>query len=575
MPQMNAVCTTCKPEVDAQFLPGTGARDTLTLNFLQHFEERCLVRDTIVLNDGGGIVFAPRKIPDDREKEGYRFEYHDDYNVICRRLVIIGGKEPPVRNPCRPDDPGVSYTGVNVITWEGRLRAAANGEPHAGSAPDGGRGPGETPFDPNVWQDLGQGSDGAKGQRGHDGAGGNPGVRGMNALNKPDNMFRERPPTLNLVALEVEYQGLGAKLFVDWDGQTAGNGGRGQNGGRGGPGMGGRDGNTEESVWGDSCERPPGNGGDAGDGGNGGRGGNGGNGGWAGHIWVISTEANVNIGGALFNAQVKYVYGGGSGGDGGDGGRGGQAGNQVGRKGRKTSECEDAQNGQPGAAGSPEPLGSGGTLSGAPGSRGMAGQLKFEPVDPQRSGTCADLIPLGPPLAVTSVTPASGARGTTVPVRIVGTGFTAAATVQIGGLGVSADMPTGVTGTQLDTNLTIGAAATPGARDLTVRLSAAQQATLTGGFSVVEVPLAISSVVPASGMRGTTVPVRITGTGFVAGATVQVSGAGVTVGVPVVTATQIDVDLSLGAAAPQTARDVTVRLSATQAATVAGGFTVG
>jgi hypothetical protein len=471
MSQMTEVCKTCEVPVNDEFRAGTGLRQTLELNSQQFFEERCLVRDTIVFKDGGGIVFKPRM-----RDEG-RFEYHDDYNVICRRLVVMGGKSNPEGNPCRPDDPGNSYLGVNVITWEGRLRAAADGAPHANNAPDGGRGMGETPFDPNVWQSGPHGDNGAKGHRGHNGAPGNPGRSGMNALDKGKEQFGKKLPTLNIVALEVEFIGIGSKLVVDWDGQTGGDGGRGQNAGRGGPGMGGRDGSTAESVWGDECERAPGNGGDAGDGGDGGPGGNGGDGGWAGQIWVISTAANLTIGQGLNGPDVKYVYGGASGGDGAAGGRGGQPSPLAGRKGKKTSECEDAQNGQAGQAGNDS------GVNGGSGVRGRSGRLDREPIDPPNSGTCADLIPLGPPLAVTSISPNSGARSATVPVTIVGTGFTSAATVLVSGPGVTVGTPT-VTPTQITTTLTIGNLAPQNARDVTVRLSASQQATLTGGFTV-------------------------------------------------------------------------------------------
>jgi hypothetical protein len=131
-------------------------------------------------------------------------------------------------------------------------------------------------------------------------------------------------------------------------------------------------------------------------------------------------------------------------------------------------------------------VGSGGTVAGNPGAPGGPGQLIYEVIDPPDSGTCADMIPDGSeaePLSVASISPNTGARGATVAVSIVGTGFTAAAQVQLSGAGISVGALT-ITPTQIDCSLSIGAAAPQNARDVTVRLSALEQATLTGGFTV-------------------------------------------------------------------------------------------
>jgi hypothetical protein len=72
--------------------------------------------------------------------------------------------------------------------------------------------------------------------------------------------------------------------------------------------------------------------------------------------------------------------------------------------------------------------------------------------------------------------------------------------------------------------------------------------------------------------------VTIAGVGFAPSATVDVSGIGVTVAaVPpltVVNPTQITCTLTIGGAAPKTARDVTVKNSLVNTATLTGGFTV-
>jgi hypothetical protein len=476
MAQMPVVCTTCSAPVNAVFDPTSGSRSSITLSSHLTVTDRCFVHDTIVFHQGGGIIFAPA---------GEKKTYHDSYSVICRRLVVIGGGQPPRGNPCGADDPGSTYKNLNVITWAGRLRAAPDGANYASSAPDGGNGPGETQFDPDEWADQGQGNNGRKGQRGHDGQKGAAGGSGMNTLGFSANQMKEIRPVLNIVALEVEFDTAGSHLIIDWDGQAAGSGGRGQNGGRGGAGMGGRDGSTDDSVWGDSCERGPGNGGDAGDGGNGGAGGDGGIGGAAGDIHVISVAANLVPGGPLFGSQVSYVNGGGQGGDPGEGGRGGKGGTQFGRAGKKSSACEEAQNGESGFDGSPEPGTTGGTTPGTAGMPGAAGPPPFfEPIDPPRTRTCADLIP--PALTIAGIAPATGARNTTVPVVITGVGFDSAAPQQVtvSGAGITVG-PLTVTPTTIQCDFVIGQLAPQNARDVTVTVGLTTSVTSTGGFTVV------------------------------------------------------------------------------------------
>ena len=93
----------------------------------------------------------------------------------------------------------------------------------------------------------------------------------------------------------------------------------------------------------------------------------------------------------------------------------------------------------------------------------------------------------------------------------------------------------------------------------TVSPSAIGTATVT-----VTAPLPVlSSVSPNSGTQGTSVPVTLTGSNFQAGATVAVSGSGVTVSnVTVVNATQITATFTIGASAATGTRSVTVKTAA-------------
>lgn len=86
----------------------------------------------------------------------------------------------------------------------------------------------------------------------------------------------------------------------------------------------------------------------------------------------------------------------------------------------------------------------------------------------------------------------------------------------------------------------------------------------------------ISGVAPASGARGATVTVVITGANFDPGVTVSVSGAGVTVSNRRLDATgnRITADLTIAAGAGIGARDVTVANLDTGSVTATGAFTV-
>ena len=128
--------------------------------------------------------------------------------------------------------------------------------------------------------------------------------------------------------------------------------------------------------------------------------------------------------------------------------------------------------------------------------------------------------------------------------------------------------------TQLTATLSIAGGAALGARNVTVTNSGGTSATLTGGFTVVA-PVTVSTVAPNQGAQGASVPVTITGSGFVAGASVSVSGTGVTVSnVLLGSATQITATLGIAAGAALGARDVTVTNAGGGSVTLSGGFTV-
>ncbi len=144
-----------------------------------------------------------------------------------------------------------------------------------------------------------------------------------------------------------------------------------------------------------------------------------------------------------------------------------------------------------------------------------------------------------------SIIPSSGAQGTVVPVVITGTGLTGATAVNVPGTGITVGALT-VTATSITTTFTISPTATLGARNITVTTPAGTSNAVV--FTVVA-PAAptLTSILPASEVRGTSQAVVLTGTNFVTGSTVATNPAatGVTVsGVTVVSATQIDATIT-------------------------------
>ena len=162
-----------------------------------------------------------------------------------------------------------------------------------------------------------------------------------------------------------------------------------------------------------------------------------------------------------------------------------------------------------------------------------------------------------------SITPTSGARGTTVPVTLTGTNFptTGTTTVSVSGGGVSVTGVTVVNSTTVKANITLTGTATLSTRNVSVNTPIGS--TNSVGFTVVNPPPpTLTSISPASGTHGTSVPVTLTGTNFTAsGTTVTVSGGGISVsGGLTISAdgTQITTTLAITSSASLTSRNVTV-----------------
>ena len=146
--------------------------------------------------------------------------------------------------------------------------------------------------------------------------------------------------------------------------------------------------------------------------------------------------------------------------------------------------------------------------------------------------------------AVSSVSPASGLVSGGTPIKITGTGFVSGATVEIGqGKGAG---PTAIAATEVDvvssTEITAvtGGGAKAGSWTVYVIDSGATSAAKAGDSFTYYPPTApmVSAVSPSSGNVNGDTPIKITGTGFVSGAKVEI-GQGNGVGPTAIMATEV------------------------------------
>jgi hypothetical protein len=161
---------------------------------------------------------------------------------------------------------------------------------------------------------------------------------------------------------------------------------------------------------------------------------------------------------------------------------------------------------------------------------------------------------------LTSISPANGAQGTSVPVTLAGTHFVAGEGIAAGNSGIAVSNVTVVSAAQITATFTIAANAATGAANVTVTTSGGASNAIV--FTVNPPAPTLATVSPASGVQGNSLPVTLTGSNFVAGATVAVSNTGIAVSnVTVVSATQITATLTIAANAATGAANVTVTTS--------------
>ena len=119
-------------------------------------------------------------------------------------------------------------------------------------------------------------------------------------------------------------------------------------------------------------------------------------------------------------------------------------------------------------------------------------------------------INLQPPPTLTSISPASGIQGTTLPVTLTGKNFVGAPTISVGNPGITISNPTVVSATQMTATFTIAASAAVGGANITVTNGGGTSAPIV--FTVISSVPSITSLTPSSGTMGTVI--TVTGTGF-------------------------------------------------------------
>lgn len=194
------------------------------------------------------------------------------------------------------------------------------------------------------------------------------------------------------------------------------------------------------------------------------------------------------------------------------------------------------------------------------------------------SAPCDDCMTVSAAPTVTSITPSAGAEGGSVTITdLAGTGFQPGATVALERAGYAdiALSVTSTTATKITGSFDLTDAA-PGKWTVRVTNPDFGTARLTNGFTVTGSSPAITSVSPSSMIQGRSGTVTVNGSGFAAGTSLSVSGAGITVGATTVNAarTQLTATFTIAADAPGGERDVTATNTDAQTSTCTACFSV-
>jgi hypothetical protein len=199
-------------------------------------------------------------------------------------------------------------------------------------------------------------------------------------------------------------------------------------------------------------------------------------------------------------------------------------------------------------------------------------------------GGTATLSPVfnvaNPTPTLSTIAPASGARGQTLDVVVTGTGFVSGTSTLTLGTDLTVNSFTVTSFTQLNANITIAFAGVVGARDVKVTNGppGGGSGLLVAGFTVNNPVPTISNLVPSSANRGSATSVTVTGSQFIPGVTSLSFGEDIVVNSIVVKSpTEILANITLASLTASGSRTVTVTNAnpGGGAANLPAGFTVG
>jgi hypothetical protein len=146
-----------------------------------------------------------------------------------------------------------------------------------------------------------------------------------------------------------------------------------------------------------------------------------------------------------------------------------------------------------------------------------------------------------------SISPGNGVQGTNVGITLTGTNFGAGSTVNVSGSGVTVSNVVVVSATQITATFQIAANAATGGDTVTVTSAGVNSngVTFTVSTTTTMVPM-LTSLTPGSGGAGNSVPVTLTGTNFVTGASLSSTDSSLSFSnVNVVSSTQITATFTL------------------------------
>ncbi len=170
--------------------------------------------------------------------------------------------------------------------------------------------------------------------------------------------------------------------------------------------------------------------------------------------------------------------------------------------------------------------------------------------------------------STTQIFPSNGARSTTVHVVITTSNILAGTTLDVSGNGISianvvVDPTTSENSGRITADFIISAGADLNARTVTIiRPNGAGSS--TGTFTVLPVgstSLTLTKITPSLALQGETIPVTITGVGFLAGDLVSITGTGITVTINSIASSVINATFVISATASVAPRKVTVTRS--------------